>query len=80
MMKMVYHKTSSFKTSETSGFQNVLFSKHPAYTMFSLQNIQFQNVQFQNVPTGKYYKTFRLQKIHFIYEKEGSMKYALDLT
>jgi hypothetical protein len=44
--------------------------------MFSLQNIRFQNV-----PTGKYYKTFRLQKIqYFIYEKEGSMKYAFDLT
>jgi hypothetical protein len=32
-------KTSGFKTSETSGLQNVRFTKHQVYKMSGLQNV-----------------------------------------
>jgi hypothetical protein len=41
MQKYRYtHKTSGFKTSETSGLQNVSFIKRQLYKMSGLQNVR----------------------------------------
>jgi hypothetical protein len=38
--KRYTHKTSGFKTSETSGLQNVRFTKRQVYKMSGLQNVR----------------------------------------
>jgi hypothetical protein len=40
-------KTSDFKTSETSGLQNVSFTKHQVYKTSGRQTSGLQNVQLQ---------------------------------
>jgi hypothetical protein len=40
MFQNVGFQTSGFKTSETSGLQNVSFTKHQVYKMSGLQNVR----------------------------------------
>jgi hypothetical protein len=45
--KMSGFKTSGFKTSETSGLQNVRFTKSQVYKMSGLQTSGLQNIRLQ---------------------------------
>ncbi len=56
---------SGFNTSETSGLQNVRFTKHHVYKTSGLQKIQLQYVWFQNVLTSKYFKTSGFKNVQY---------------
>jgi hypothetical protein len=58
-------KTSGFNTSETSGLQNVRFTKHHVYKTAGLQNIRLQYVRFQNVLIRKYFKTSGFKNVQY---------------
>jgi hypothetical protein len=65
-----FHKTSGFKTSgfntsETTGLQNVKFTKHHVYKTSGLQNIRLQYARFQNVLTSKYFKTSGFKNVQY---------------